>query len=254
MKPNPIAFGVVLMLFFFAGFACSRYDTNPAEVPDPIHDEPLTDHTTEQPIDNTKPLANPASDVSVEKAAANEMRQVVLAGGCFWCVEAVYEQLQGVIDAESGYAGGDLSNANYKAVSTGQTKHAEVIRITYDPAVITYGTILKVFFTTAHDPTTLNRQGADQGPQYRSAIFYATEQEKQIASNYIKQLDAAGVFRDPIVTTLEPLDTFYPAEDYHQNYAKQNPNDRYIQGVSQPKVDKTKTTYRDLIKDDSKAK
>jgi len=252
MKQHTLVLGATLMLFSFAGFSCSRYDTNPAEVPDPANDEPLVENTSADPDESTDPTADPATDTATSENATPEqveLRKVVLAGGCFWCVEAVYEQLDGVSDVESGYAGGDASTANYRAVSTGQTKHAEVVRITYDPSVITYGTILKVFFTTAHDPTTLNRQGADVGPQYRSAIFYANDKEKQIAGDYIRLLNEAKVFRDPIVTTVEPLDAYYPAEGYHQDYAKQNPNDRYIQGVSMPKVDKTRKVYKDLLKD-----
>ena len=256
MRSQTLVLGAFLMLFSFAGFSCSRYDSNPAEAPDPENDEPLVEQTAttgdEQPADDA---AEPAvAEEKVGEVLADGKRRIVIAGGCFWCVEAVYEQLEGVHDVESGYAGGDLLNANYQAVSTGRTKHAEVVRITYDPAVISYGTILKVFFTTAHDPTTLNRQGADVGPQYRSAIFYATDYEKQIAADYIKQLDAAGVFRDPIVTTLEPLEAYYPAEDYHQDYAKLNPGNGYIQNVSQPKVEKTKKVYKDLLKDDADAK
>lgn len=243
MRSRTPVIGAVLMLFSFAGFSCSRYDTNPAEVPDPANDEPLVKQTD---------AAAPLSEELVGEVTVDGKRRIVLAGGCFWCVEAVYEQLDGVLDVESGYAGGDVLNANYRAVSTGQTRHAEVVRITYDPSVISYGTILKVFFTTAHDPTTLNRQGADVGPQYRSAIFYATEYEKQVAADYIKQLDSADVFRDPIVTTLEPLEAYYPAEAYHQDYAKQNPNDRYIQGVSQPKVQKTQKVYPELLKNNAK--
>jgi peptide-methionine (S)-S-oxide reductase len=246
MKTQTLILGAVLMLFSFAGFSCSRYDTNPAEVPGPANDEVLVDSEV-----GTTDASEPTSADSAE--VSEQRRQIVLAGGCFWCVEAVYEQLDGVHDVESGYAGGDASTANYDAVSTGRTKHAEVVRITYDPTVITYGTILKVFFTTAHDPTTLNRQGADVGPQYRSAIFYANDEQKQIAADYIKQLNEAGVYRDPIVTTLEPLDAYYPAEGYHQDFAAQNPGNGYIQGVSQPKVDKTRKVYTDLLKDGEKA-
>jgi peptide-methionine (S)-S-oxide reductase len=232
------------MLFSFAGFSCSRYDTNPAEVPDPETDETLVESGD---AEATEPTAT-----QIDTATQGGTRQIVLAGGCFWCVEAVYEELDGVLDVESGYAGGRPETANYDAVKTGQTKHAEVVRITYDPTKITYGTILKVFFTTAHDPTTLNRQGADVGPQYRSAIFYANEEQKQVAADYIKQLNDADVYKDPIVTTLEPLEKYYPAEGYHQDYAKQNPFNGYIQGVSKPKVDKTKKVYPDLLKDDAK--
>lgn len=248
MRSQTLVFGAVLMLFSFAGFSCSRYDSNPAEVPDPANDEALV--TSDASADTGEAESIPSEP---DQSGETQLRKIVLAGGCFWCVEAVYEQLEGVHDVESGYAGGDAATAKYDYVKTGQTKHAEVVRITYDPSVITYGTILKVFFTTAHDPTTLNRQGADVGPQYRSAIFYASEQEKQIAADYIKQLNEAGVFRDPIVTTLEPLDAYYPAEDYHQDYAAQNPDNGYIRGVSQPKVDKTKKFYSDLLKDDAKA-
>ncbi|MEM9347971.1 MAG: peptide-methionine (S)-S-oxide reductase MsrA [Planctomycetota bacterium] len=246
MNQSTLTLGVLLMLFSFAGFSCSRYDTNPADAPDPINDEAL--------VETSSGEATEATPSGEEPAASNEPRQIVLAGGCFWCVEAVYEQLDGVLDVESGYAGGEAETANYDFVKTGQTRHAEVVRITYDPSVITIGTILKVFFTTAHDPTTLNRQGADVGPQYRSAIFYANDEQKQIAADYIKQLNAAGVFRDPIVTTLEPLDAYYVAEAYHQDYASQNPYNPYIQGVSTPKVEKTRKVYSDLLKDDSKSK
>ncbi|MBX2852859.1 MAG: peptide-methionine (S)-S-oxide reductase MsrA [Phycisphaeraceae bacterium] len=246
MKSQTLIFGAVLMLFSFAGFSCSRYDTNPAEVPDPDNDEVVAESPSGA-SDGTETTTASTGDTN------EQARQVVLAGGCFWCVEAVYEQLDGVLDVESGYAGGDVLTANYKAVGSGRTKHAEVVRITYDPTKITYGTILKVFFTTAHDPTTLNRQGADVGPQYRSAIFYANDEQKQIAAEYIKQLNEAGVYRDPIVTTLEPLDAYYPAEGYHQDYASQNPGNPYIQGVSQPKVDKTRKVYTDLLKGTSDA-
>jgi len=242
MKPTTTILGAALMLLAFAGFACSNYDSNPSEVPAPDNDEGLAEPTSAEAADRT------ASGDEPEQAATGR-KQVVLAGGCFWCVEAVYEQLDGVIDVESGYAGGDAATANYNDVKTGRTDHAEAVRITYDPSKITYGTILKVFFSTAHDPTTLNRQGADVGPQYRSAIFYATDQQKKIAADYIKQLDEAGVFRDPIVTTLEPLEKFYVAETYHQDYAKQNPSQPYIQGVSKPKVDKTRQAYPDLLKE-----
>lgn len=253
MRSQTIFLGAVLMLFSFAGFSCSRYDTNPADVPDPDNDEVLVEATDASDDADATPGggdAEPSAEVSAvaDPVASVEPRQIVLAGGCFWCVEAVYEQLDGVLDVESGYAGGDASTANYNAVSSGQTKHAEVVRITYDPTKITYGTILKIFFSTAHDPTTLNRQGNDVGPQYRSAIFYANDEQKQIASDYIKQLNAAGIYSNPIVTTLEPLDAYYPAEVYHQDYASQNPDNPYIQGVSKPKVDKTRKAYKDLLK------
>ncbi|MFK7789821.1 MAG: peptide-methionine (S)-S-oxide reductase MsrA [Phycisphaeraceae bacterium] len=257
MRSQTIFLGAVLMLFSFAGFSCSRYDNNPGDAPDPDNDEALVEPTS---IDADAETADPATNEedaeqhadSEPVVASAEPRKIVIAGGCFWCVEAVYEQLDGVLDVESGYAGGDAATANYDAVKTGRTKHAEVVRITYDPSKITYGTILKIFFTTAHDPTTLNRQGADVGPQYRSAIFYDNDEHKQIAEDYIKQLNDAGVYRDPIVTTLEPLEAYYPAEGFHQDYAKLNPGNPYIQGVSAPKVEKTRKVYSDLIKDADK--
>lgn len=246
MKPKTFALGAFLMIFSFAGFSCSLYEANPADVPSPTNDEPLVDKTVSS---GAAESAADGQELSAEAgSSAQTTRQIVLGGGCFWCVEAVYEQLEGVLDVESGYAGGDPLSAKYREVSTGQTKHAEVVRITYDPTKITYGTILKVFFTTAHDPTTLNRQGADVGPQYRSAIFYANEQQKKIAEDYIKQLTDEGVFRNPIVTTLEPLIKFHVAEAYHQDYAELNPNQPYIQGVSKPKVEKTKKAYPELLK------
>ena len=255
MKPKTLTLGAAAMLLSFAGFACSRYDTNPADVPDPVNDEPLVEAESDA-TDGTEPDATievTAQDIESinEPGAIQGTRQIVLAGGCFWCVEAVYEELDGVLDVESGYAGGDASTANYDAVKMGRTKHAEVVRLTYDPSKITFGKILKVFFSTAHDPTTLNRQGADVGPQYRSAIFYANDTQKQIAADYIKLLNDAEVFKNPIVTTLEPLDAYYPAETVHQDFARRNPGNGYIQGVSQPKVEKTRKAFPELLKDEA---
>ncbi|HZL87365.1 MAG TPA: peptide-methionine (S)-S-oxide reductase MsrA [Pirellulaceae bacterium] len=173
--------------------------------------------------------------------------QAVLAGGCFWCTEAAFEQLDGVLDVTSGYAGGTKETADYKTVCTGTTGHAEAIRITYDPAKISYGQLLDVFFD-AHDPTQLNRQGNDIGTQYRSAIFYASDAEKQAAVGKIKMLTDARKFPRPIVTTLEPLKEFYPAEDYHQDYARLNPDQPYIQAVSMPKVCKIRDKHSELLR------
>ena len=171
---------------------------------------------------------------------------IVLAGGCFWCTEAAFEQLAGVSDVLSGYAGGAPETANYKAVCGGDTGHAEVIRVTYDPAVISLDTLLDVFFD-AHDPTTLNRQGADVGTQYRSAIFYADATEQQAAEQKIKELTEKKKFASPIVTKLEPLVEFFPAEDYHQDYARQHLDQPYIQGAAIPKACKIRAKYADLI-------
>jgi peptide-methionine (S)-S-oxide reductase len=167
-------------------------------------------------------------------------RQAVLAGGCFWCVEAVYKNLDGVSAVESGYAGGSADTADYETVSTGTTNHAESVEVSYDPSRISYGQILKVFFSIAHDPTQLNRQGPDTGRQYRSAIFYADEEQKGIAVAYIDQLNKAGVFDKPIVTEVVPLEAFYRAETYHQDYAAKNPLNPYIVFNAQPKVRKVR--------------
>lgn len=173
---------------------------------------------------------------------------VVLAGGCFWCTEAVYLQLDGVKEVTSGYAGGTAETADYQTVCSGTTNHAEAIRIRYDPRRISFGQILKVFFSTAHDPTQLNRQGGDVGRQYRSAIFHANDEQKRVAEAYIRQLNSSRVFDAPIVTTLEPLEGFYQAEAYHQNYAERNPAQPYITVAARPKVEKLRTNFRDWLK------
>jgi methionine-S-sulfoxide reductase len=178
---------------------------------------------------------------------SNPSQTAVLAGGCFWCTEAAFEQLAGVSDVESGYAGGAKETANYEAVCKGNTGHAEVIRITYDPATISYETLLDVFFD-AHDPTTLNRQGADTGTQYRSAIFVADDQQRKIAEEKIKEHNASGHFSRPIVTSIEPLTAFYAAEDYHQDYARANPNQPYIQSAAIPKACKVREKHPSLIR------
>lgn len=159
-----------------------------------------------------------------------------LAGGCFWCVEAVYDELNGIEEVVSGYAGGKVPNPSYEMVCTGITGHAEVVQITFDPKVISFKEILEVFFTTIHDPTTLNRQGPDVGTQYRSAIFYHTSEQKRIAEQVIAELEAARIWDAPVVTELKPFEEFYPAEDYHQEYFKRNPSQPYCRVVIAPKV------------------
>jgi peptide-methionine (S)-S-oxide reductase len=186
--------------------------------------------------------------IDIDKAEQSGSQNIVLAGGCFWCVEAVYLQLEGVSKVVSGYAGGTAETADYRTVCAGTTNHAEVVQITYDPSRITYGQILKVFFWIAHDPTELNRQGNDIGRQYRSAIFYASERQREVAAAYIKQLDQAKVFPRPIVTTLEPLDAFFEAEAYHQNYAARNPAQPYIAAVAAPKVEKVRSCVPEKLK------
>lgn len=172
----------------------------------------------------------------------------VLAGGCFWCTEAVYRQLDGVLDVVPGYAGGRKETADYETVCTGRTGHAEAIRITYDPTKVSFGQILKVFLSVAHDPTQLNRQGSDRGRQYRSAIFHAAPEQRRVADAYMRQLHEAEVFTGPIVTTLEPLEAFYEAEAYHHDYAARNPNQGYIAGVSMPKVRKLAKYFPEKLK------
>jgi peptide-methionine (S)-S-oxide reductase len=174
---------------------------------------------------------------------------IVLAGGCFWCTEAVYRQLDGVLSVRPGYAGGAADTANYDDVCTGTTGHAEAIEIVFDPARVDLGQILKIFFSIAHDPTQLNAQGADVGTQYRSAIFHANEAQRRNAERYIAQLDAAGLFDAPIATTLEPLVRFYVAEQYHHDYAARNPGQPYIRAVATPKVEKLRRFHGDLLKD-----
>jgi peptide-methionine (S)-S-oxide reductase len=172
----------------------------------------------------------------------------VLAGGCFWCVEAVFQQIEGVQKVVSGYSGGDAGSAHYEIVSTGTTGHAESVQVTYDPRKISYGRLLKVFFDVAHDPTQLNRQGPDVGPQYRSAIFYSNPEQKRIAEAYIKQLDQAKAFPSPIVTQVVELKSFYPAEEHHQNFCNRNPKNPYVVNIAMPKVEKVKTKVPELAK------
>lgn len=190
---------------------------------------------------------DPVEDVPTDQDAG----RAVLAGGCFWCVEAVYQPLDGVQSVVSGYAGGDAASANYEAVCSGRTGHAEVVEVRYDPRRISFGALLKLFFAVAHDPTQKDRQGNDRGTQYRSAIFYQSPEEKAVAEAYIHQLDNAGAFTAPIVTTLEPLETFYRGEDYHQNFASHNPNQGYVVHVAKPKVEKLIHAFPDLLKGDT---
>jgi peptide methionine sulfoxide reductase msrA/msrB len=194
-------------------------------------------------------LGRPAAPSPASKTATHKepRAEAVFAGGCFWCVEAVFRQLNGVLDVTSGYAGGDATTANYETVSTGLTGHAESVRIVYDPTKISYETLLKVHFAT-HDPTSLNRQGNDVGTQYRSAIFYANEEQKQLAEAMIADLTEAKAYQHPIVTTLEPLKVFYPAEAHHQNYVACHRLQPYIREVALPKVAKVRAKFKDLVK------
>jgi peptide-methionine (S)-S-oxide reductase len=192
--------------------------------------------------------ALPAPAVDAPRAAASGRQTAVLSGGCFWGVQAVFLHVKGVIKATSGYSGGSAKTAEYETVSTGETGHAESVQIVYDPSQITYGELLRVFFSVAHDPTQLNRQGPDQGTQYRSSIFYSSDEQKRIAEAYIAQLNKAGVFPRRIVTQVVPLQAFYPAEAYHQNYAALHPYQPYIVYNDAPKVEHLRQEFPDLYR------
>lgn len=181
-------------------------------------------------------------------AAASTSEKVVLAGGCFWGMEAVFESLKGVSSAVSGYSGGSKENAHYEIVSTGTTGHAESVEVTYDPSQITFGQLLSVYFLVAHDPTELNRQGPDTGSQYRSAIFYTTSAQKQAAQAYIEKLERDKVFSQPIVTQVVPLQAFYPAESYHQHFAQRFPYYPYILINDRPKLVHLRERFPELVK------
>ncbi|MEW5703525.1 MAG: peptide-methionine (S)-S-oxide reductase MsrA [Pseudomonadota bacterium] len=174
----------------------------------------------------------------------------VLAGGCFWCTEAVFKELDGLLSVRPGYAGDVAEKADYRAVCSGATNHAEAIEVRYDPKRLTFGQILKIFFSVAHDPTQLNRQGNDRGRQYRSAVFYGSDNQKAVAKAYLAQLGRARVFGAPIVTTLEPLNGFYVAEDCHHDYAARNPMEPYVVHVSRPKVEKLRRHFGDKLRSD----
>jgi peptide-methionine (S)-S-oxide reductase len=192
------------------------------------------------------PVAAPAFDAQLAGATEDT---AVLAGGCFWGVDAVYKHVKGVKSVVSGFAGGDVASPSYEQVSSGDTGHAESVQIIYDPSQVSYGKLLQIFFSVAHDPTQLNRQGPDVGTQYRSAIFYKNAQQQQVAESYIKQLTAAKTFSRPIVTQVAKLHGFYPAEAYHQNYLALHPNQPYIVINDQPKVAALKKQFPDVYND-----
>jgi len=210
----------LFIVTFAVAIACNAGDNAIAAVPSPAVDAPIASSKGEQ--------------------------TAVVAGGCFWGIQAVFQHVKGVINVTSGYSGGAASTAQYELVSTGETGHAESVRITYDPAQITYGQILRVFFSVAHDPTQLNRQGPDTGSQYRSVIFYNSDDQKKIADAYIAQLEKARVFPRPIVTQVVPLKAFFPAEAYHQDYAVHHPDNPYIIYNDAPKVAHLHQQFPDL--------
>ena len=209
-------------------------------------------------------LWNGGSTVSAEEAVtipapaldpadnSGALQTAVFAGGCFWGVQAVFQHTEGVDNAVSGYAGGTVEDPSYQQVTTGSTGHAEAVAIRYDPHKISYGKILQIFFSVAHNPTELNRQGPDVGTQYRSAIYTTTDEQKRVAAAYIEQLDAAKLYGSPIVTELEPLKKFYQAEDYHQDYATLNPNQPYIVYNDLPKIENLKTMFPDYWREEPK--
>lgn len=177
----------------------------------------------------------------------SKLSKAYFASGCFWCVEAIFESVDGVAEAISGYAGGAKETATYALVSSGMSKHAEAVEVYYDPSKVSYETLLAVFFGS-HDPTTLNRQGPDRGPQYRSAIFFTTEDEKKLALEKIEELTKNRAYEDPITTEISQLEAFYKAEDYHQDYEKRNPNNSYVRAVSVPRLNKFKAKFKHLLK------
>ena len=219
---SPARLALIVAAAFFSTTACNA-KANPA-------------HST----------AVPAPIVDASHASSPGHETSVLSGGCFWGIQAVFQHVKGVISATSGYSGGSKKTAEYETVSTGETGHAESVQIVYDPSQITYGELLRVFFSVAHDPTQLNRQGPDEGTQYRSAIFYANDEQKHIADAYIVQLNEAKVFSHKIVTQVTPLQAFYPAEGYHQNYAALHPNQPYIVFNDAPKVEHLKQQFPEL--------
>jgi len=216
--------GLVATVGLITGVACNQADAaRQATLPDPAVDAPL--------------------------ATAHSQQTVVFAGGCFWGIQAVFQHVKGVQEATSGYSGGSAATAEYETVSTGTTGHAESVRVTYDPSQVSFGQLLKVFFSVAHDPTQLNRQGPDTGTQYRSAIFYNDPEQAKITKAYIGQLEQARVFERPIVTQVTPLQGFYPAEAYHQNYATLHPNEPYIAYNDAPKVEHLRQQLPALYKE-----
>ena len=182
------------------------------------------------------------------KPTPGKLQKAVFAGGCFWCTEVVFEHIEGVTDVVSGYSGGTKETATYQQVGTGATGHAEAVEITFDSTKVTYGQLLKIFFSVAHDPTQLNRQGPDRGPQYRSAVFYIGDEQKKATGAYIAALTKAKAYDQPIVTEVAPFQAFYVAEGYHQNFCSRNPKNRYVEAIAMPKLDKTKKQFPGMLK------
>lgn len=195
------------------------------------------------------PIPAPLQDVVAPESGyeAGETQTAVFAGGCFWGVQSVFQRVRGVLDTVVGYTGGAAETANYRRVCNEETGHAEALEITFDPSVVTYGMLLRIFFSVVHDPTQLNRQGNDIGTSYRSAIFYTTEEQREVAEAYVRQLDAAHIFPRPIVTQIVPLVAFYRGEEYHQDYAIKNPQNPYIQVCDIPKIHALERQFPELL-------
>ncbi len=199
-------------------------------------------------ISNPKPIDNRGTIWTPKKLIQNNYEKAYFASGCFWCVEAIYESVKGVNEVYSGYAGGFTKNPNYYQIGTGRTGHAEAVEVIYDPSIVSYGTLIQVFFGS-HDPTTPNRQGPDYGSQYRSIAFYKTEEERQSIENYIKILEDGNYFQKEIITEIKFLEKFYYAEQYHQDYEKNNPDNPYVKNVSIPRLRKFQKKYPELLKE-----
>ena len=200
-------------------------------------------------ISSTPPRDNRESMWEPQAQVQDEFKKAYFASGCFWCVEAVYESVRGVYEAYSGYAGGFTKNPNYNQIGSGRTGHAEAVEVIYDPKLVSYSTLVQVFFGS-HDPTTPNRQGPDYGSQYRSIAFYTSNQEREIIQSYIALLEEKNIFTNEIVTEIKPLDKFYYAEKYHQDYEKNNPDNPYVKQISIPRLRKFQQSYPELLKED----
>ena len=222
--PTTLMLGLILILVVGFSMSCNIASASATSIPDPAIDAPL--------------------------AKTKSQETAVLAGGCFWGVEAVFEHVKGVVSVKSGYSGGSAAAADYRKVSSGTTGHAEAVHITFDPSQVSYGQLLKVFFAVAHDPTQLNKQGPDWGTQYRSAIFYGNDEQKRIAEAYIEQLNKAKVFQEKIVTQVNKLESFHDAEDYHQDYLVNHPDQPYIVVHDMPKLENLKKYLPGLCKKD----
>lgn len=235
--------GAAVVALVLASVAIAVLSRQPPATAQPRPDPVAADRQTE----NGATAETRPDDADPAEERTDGLQVATFGSGCFWCTEAVFQQLKGVQSIASGYSGGHVRNPTYRQVCDGTTGHAEVIQVTYDPAVVTYAELLEVFWKT-HDPTTLNRQGHDVGRQYRSVIFFHNDQQKQEAESYKSKLDAAGVFSDPIVTEITRFSRFYPAEDYHQNYYNDNPYQGYCRAIIGPKLEKMRAVFRDKLK------